>query len=189
MILPIMAAINREVFLQTPALHEEAALALGATRWEMIRMTVIPYGKSGVIGGAMLGLGRALGETIAVLLVLSASGGISLNLIGQANPPTIPSNIAAQFPEATGSTSTCWSRPGWCCSSSPSRSTSPPAPWSHAAPSSTEQPDERPDPRPAAVDGCRRPPPRCPTWAAVGPRAVALVVALACAPSSAAARS
>ena len=102
MILPIMAAINREVFLQTPALHEEAALALGATRWEMIRMTVIPYGKSGVIGGAMLGLGRALGETIAVLLVLSASGGISLNLIGQANPPTIPSNIAAQFPEATG---------------------------------------------------------------------------------------
>ena len=102
MILPIMAAINREVFLQTPALHEEAALALGATRWEMIRMTVIPYGKSGVIGGAMLGLGRALGETIAVLLVLSASGGISFNLIGQANPPTIPSNIAAQFPEATG---------------------------------------------------------------------------------------
>ena len=104
MILPIMAAINREVFLQTPSLHEEAALALGATRWEMIKMTVIPYGKSGVIGGAMLGLGRALGETIAVLLVLSASGGISVNLIGQANPPTIPSNIAAQFPEATGLT-------------------------------------------------------------------------------------
>lgn len=104
MILPIMAAINREVFLQTPALHEEAALALGATRWEMIKMSVIPYGKSGVIGGAMLGLGRALGETIAVLLVLSASGGISFNLIGQANPPTIPSNIAAQFPEATGLT-------------------------------------------------------------------------------------
>jgi phosphate transport system permease protein len=104
MILPIMAAINREVFLQTPNLHEEAALALGATRWEMIRMSVLPYGKSGVIGGAMLGLGRALGETIAVLLVLSASGGISFNLIGQANPPTIPSNIAAQFPEATGIT-------------------------------------------------------------------------------------
>ncbi|MFP5218622.1 MAG: phosphate ABC transporter permease subunit PstC [Actinomycetes bacterium] len=104
MILPIMAAINREVFLQTPTLHEEAALALGATRWEMIRMSVIPYGKSGVIGGAMLGLGRALGETIAVLLVLSASGGITFNLIGQANPPTIPSNIAAQFPEATGIT-------------------------------------------------------------------------------------
>ena len=104
MILPIMAAINREVFLQTPSLHEEAALALGATRWEMIRMSVIPYGKSGVIGGAMLGLGRALGETIAVLLVLSASGGITFNLISRANPPTIPSNIAAQFPEATGLT-------------------------------------------------------------------------------------
>ena len=104
MILPIMAAINREVFLQTPKLHEEAALALGATRWEMIRMAVIPYGKSGVVSGAMLGLGRALGETIAVLLVLSASGGITFNLIGRANPPTIPSNIAAQFPEATGIT-------------------------------------------------------------------------------------
>jgi phosphate transport system permease protein len=103
MILPIMAAINREVFLQTPSLHEEAALALGATRWEMIRMTVIPYGKSGVIGGAMLGLGRALGETIAVLLALSASGGvISFNLVSRSNPATIPSNIAAQFPEATG---------------------------------------------------------------------------------------
>ena len=103
MILPIMAAINREVFLQTPALHEEAALALGATRWEMIRMTVLPYGKSGVIGGAMLGLGRALGETIAVLLVLSASGGlISFNLISRANSATIPSNIAAQFPDSTG---------------------------------------------------------------------------------------
>jgi phosphate transport system permease protein len=101
MILPIMAAINREVFLQTPKLHEEAALALGATRWEMIRMAVIPYGRSGVVSGAMLGLGRALGETIAVLLVLSASGGITLNLISRSNPPTIPSNIAAQFPEAT----------------------------------------------------------------------------------------
>jgi len=102
MILPIMSAINREVFLQTPTLHEEAALALGATRWEMIQMSVLPYGKSGMVSGAMLGLGRALGETIAVLLVLSASGGISVNLIGQANPQTIPANIAAQFPEAFG---------------------------------------------------------------------------------------
>jgi len=102
MILPIMSAINREVFLQTPTLHEEAALALGATRWEMIRMTVIPYGRSGIVSGAMLGLGRALGETIAVLLVLSASGAITFNLISQSNPYTIPANIAAQFPEATG---------------------------------------------------------------------------------------
>lgn len=102
MILPIMAAINREVFLQTPTLHEEAALALGATRWEMIKMSVIPYGRSGVVSGAMLGLGRALGETIAVLLVLSASGGVTFNLISSVNPSTIPANIAAQFPEATG---------------------------------------------------------------------------------------
>ena len=102
MILPIMSAINREVFLQTPKLHEEASLALGATRWEMIRMTVLPYARSGIVSGAMLGLGRALGETIAVLLVLSASGAITYNLISQSNPSTIPANIAAQFPEATG---------------------------------------------------------------------------------------
>lgn len=104
MILPIMSAINREVFLQTPTLHEEASLALGATRWEMIQMSVLPYGRSGIVSGAMLGLGRALGETIAVLLVLSASGGFSLNLISQSNPSTIPANIAGQFPEATGLT-------------------------------------------------------------------------------------
>ena len=102
MILPIMSAINREVFLQTPTLHEEASLALGATRWEMVRMTVLPYGRSGIVSGAMLGLGRALGETIAVLLVLSASGAITFNLISQSNPSTIPANIAAQFPEASG---------------------------------------------------------------------------------------
>ena len=102
MILPIMSAINREIFLQTPALHQEAALALGATRWEMIRMTVLPYARSGMVSGAMLGLGRALGETIAVLLVLSSSGGFTINLISQSNPATIPANIAGQFPEATG---------------------------------------------------------------------------------------
>ena len=102
MILPIMSAINREVFLQTPKLHEEASLALGATRWEMIRMTVLPYARSGMVSGAMLGLGRALGETIAVLLVLSSSGGFSFNLISQSNPATIPANIAGQFAEANG---------------------------------------------------------------------------------------
>ncbi len=102
MILPIMAAINREVFLQTPKLHEEASLALGATRWEMIRMAVLPYARSGMVSGAMLGLGRALGETIAVLLVLSSSGGFSFNLISQSNPSTIPANIAGQFQEANG---------------------------------------------------------------------------------------
>jgi len=102
MILPIISAISREVFLQVPSLHREAALALGATRWEMIRMAVLPYGRSGVIGGAMLGLGRALGETLAVALVLSVSGGITFNLISSGNPSTIAANIALQFPESTG---------------------------------------------------------------------------------------
>jgi phosphate transport system permease protein len=102
MILPIISAISREVFGQVPALHREAALALGATRWEMIRMAVLPYGKSGVIGGAMLGLGRALGETLAIAIVLSASGGITFNLISSTNPSTIAANIALKFPESTG---------------------------------------------------------------------------------------
>lgn len=102
MILPIITAVAREVFLQTPRLHEEASLALGATRWEMIRMAVLPFGKSGVISAAMLGLGRALGETMAVAIILSPSGGITFNLIGQGNPSTIAANIALQFPESTG---------------------------------------------------------------------------------------
>ena len=102
MILPIVSAISREVFLQVPTLHTEAALALGATRWEMIKMAVIPYGKSGVIGGSMLGLGRALGETMAVALVLSVSGGITFNLISSGNPSTIAANVALEFPESTG---------------------------------------------------------------------------------------
>jgi phosphate transport system permease protein len=102
MILPIITAVSREVFLQTPRLHEEAALALGATRWEMIRTTVLPFGRSGVISAAMLGLGRALGETMAVAIILSPSGGITFNLIGQGNPSTIAANIALQFPESTG---------------------------------------------------------------------------------------
>jgi phosphate transport system permease protein len=102
MILPIISAISREVFLQVPSLHREAALALGATRWEMIRMAVLPYGRSGVIGGAMLGLGRALGETMAVAIVLSVSGGITFNLISSGNPSTIAANIALEFPESSG---------------------------------------------------------------------------------------
>ena len=102
MILPIVSAISREVFLQVPSLHREAALALGATRWEMIRMAVLPYGRSGVVGGAMLGLGRALGETMAVAIVLSVSGGITFDLISSSNPSTIAANIALQFPESSG---------------------------------------------------------------------------------------
>ncbi|HEX5510742.1 MAG TPA: phosphate ABC transporter permease subunit PstC [Actinomycetales bacterium] len=102
MILPIISAVCREVFVQTPRLNQEAALALGATRWEMIRMTVLPFGRSGIISAAMLGLGRALGETMAVAIVLSVSGGITLNLIGSGNPSTIAANIALQFPESSG---------------------------------------------------------------------------------------
>ncbi len=104
MILPIIASVSREVFLQTPRLHEEAALALGATRWEMIRMSVLPFGRSGIISAAMLGLGRALGETMAVVMVLSPliSGAeiYSWFLLQPGQHQTIAANIALQFPEA-----------------------------------------------------------------------------------------
>jgi phosphate transport system permease protein len=102
MILPIITALCREVFLQTPRLHEEAALALGATHWEMIKVAVLPYGRSGIVSAAMLGLGRALGETMAVALVLSVSGSVTVNLVSSANPSTIAANIALEFPESTG---------------------------------------------------------------------------------------
>jgi phosphate transport system permease protein len=102
MVLPIMTAICREVFLQTPVLHEEAALALGATRWEMIKMSVLPFGRPGIISAAVLGLGRALGETMAVAMVLSASSVISFELLTSVNPTTIAANIALSFPEAYG---------------------------------------------------------------------------------------
>ncbi len=102
MILPVVTALSREIFRQTPRLHEEAALALGATRWEMIRYAVFPYARSGVVSASMLGLGRALGETMAVALILSASGGITFNLISTGNPGTIPANIALSFAESTG---------------------------------------------------------------------------------------
>ena len=70
MVLPIITSVVREVFSQTPPGEKEAALALGGTRWGMIRTVVLPYGRGGIIGGSMLGLGRALGETIAVALLL-----------------------------------------------------------------------------------------------------------------------
>jgi phosphate transport system permease protein len=73
MILPIITAVSREVFAQTPNAHIEGALALGATRWEMVRTTVLPFGRSGYVAASMLGLGRALGETVAVLIILRAS--------------------------------------------------------------------------------------------------------------------
>ena len=102
MVLPIMAALIREIFLQTPRLHEEAALALGATRWEMIKMAVLPFGRPGIISAAMLGLGRALGETMAVAMVLSPAAVGSFAVLTSPNSNTIAANIALQFPEAGG---------------------------------------------------------------------------------------
>jgi phosphate transport system permease protein len=102
MILPIISAITREVFSRTPRSQIEGALALGATRWEVIKMTVLPFGKSAIIGGSMLGLGRALGETMAVAIILSVSGVVTFDLISSGNPSTIAANIALDFPESSG---------------------------------------------------------------------------------------
>ena len=102
MILPIITAVSREVFLQTPRLQEEAALALGATRWEMIKSVVLPFGKSGVISASMLGLGRALGETMAVLMVMSPGFSYKLQIFEVGQHQSIAANIAAQSAESTG---------------------------------------------------------------------------------------
>ncbi|MFT4028493.1 MAG: phosphate ABC transporter permease subunit PstC [Protaetiibacter sp.] len=104
MIIPIISSLCREVFLQTPTLHEEAALALGATRWEMIKMAVLPFGRPGIISASMLGLGRALGETMVVAMVLSPATIITIVLTSSQNPSTIAGNIALNFPEAHGIT-------------------------------------------------------------------------------------
>lgn len=102
MAIPIMTAVMREIFLQAPRLNEEAALALGATRWEMIRLSVLPFAKSGIVSAIMLGLGRALGETMAIALVLSVSTNVTFQLLTSLNPSTIAANIALQFAEASG---------------------------------------------------------------------------------------
>jgi len=101
MALPIMTAIMREIFAQTPPLHQEAALALGATRWEMVRLAVLPYSKSGIVSAVMLGLGRALGQTMAVAMVLSFSPLVTLSIIGNGNPGTIAAHIALNYKETT----------------------------------------------------------------------------------------
>jgi phosphate transport system permease protein len=99
MILPTVSAISREVFNQVPRGHIEAALALGATRWEMVRTAIIPFGKPGMISAAMLGLGRALGETVAVALVLSSTFTINWH-ITEPGGNTIAANIVNLFNEA-----------------------------------------------------------------------------------------
>jgi phosphate transport system permease protein len=108
MILPVVTAISREIFAQTPISHREGALALGATRWEMIQLSVLPYGRSGVVSASMLGLGRALGETVAVLIILSVPNGndpwnSSIFAGGETFASKIANN-AAEFdsPEKTG---------------------------------------------------------------------------------------
>jgi phosphate transport system permease protein len=99
MILPIVAAISREVFLQTPQENIEAAYALGATKWEMVRMAVLPHGRSGVVSAIVLGFGRALGETIAVAMVLSQTGTFFWRFL-EPGGNTIAANIAVQFKNA-----------------------------------------------------------------------------------------
>lgn len=99
MVLPTVSAISREVFLQVPRMHVEAALALGATRWEMIKMAVFPFSRPGMISAAMLGLGRALGETIAVALILSAVFSINWQ-ITEPGGNSFAANIALKWGEA-----------------------------------------------------------------------------------------
>ena len=100
MILPYISAVAREVLLAVPRSQREAALALGATRWEMIWGAVLPYARSGIIGGVILGLGRALGETMAVTMVIGNTHEISSSLLAPGY--TMASLIANQFSEATG---------------------------------------------------------------------------------------
>jgi phosphate transport system permease protein len=99
MILPIVSSISREVFRQVPRDQVEAALALGATRWEMIRTAVLPFGRGGVVSAAILGLGRALGETLAVTLILASAYDINIH-ITEKGGVTFASNIALKYGEA-----------------------------------------------------------------------------------------
>jgi phosphate ABC transporter permease protein PstC len=100
MILPIVSAIAREVMATVPSDQKEAALGLGATRWEMIRTAVLPYCRAGIVGGAMLGLGRAIGETIAVTIVIGDAPQMGKHLFGQGY--SLAAVIANEFGEATG---------------------------------------------------------------------------------------
>lgn len=102
MIIPVVSAVSREVFLQVPRETMDAALALGATKWEMVKTAVLPFGRPGMISAAMLGLGRALGETIAVALVLNSGFRINWHLT-EPGGDTFASTIALKFGEASGS--------------------------------------------------------------------------------------
>ncbi|GCD91357.1 phosphate ABC transporter permease subunit PstC [Nocardioides sp. LS1] len=100
MVLPMSCAVMRQVFSQTPAGEKEAALALGSTRWGMIRAVILPFGRGGIIGGTMLGLGRALGETIAVVLIVSPAFEIKPRIL-EVGTVTVSSLIAGRFGEAS----------------------------------------------------------------------------------------
>ena len=102
MVLPMAAAVMRQVFSQAPVGEREAALGLGATRWGMIRSVVLPFGRGGIIGGTMLSLGRALGETIAVVLIVSPAFDIKFRPL-EIGTSTISQLIAGRFGEATSS--------------------------------------------------------------------------------------
>jgi len=99
MIVPYITSVAHEVFQAVPTAQREAALALGATRWEMIRLAVLPYGRAGIVGAVMLGLGRALGETMAVTMVIGNRPDISLSFFAPAT--TMASVIANEFSEAS----------------------------------------------------------------------------------------
>jgi phosphate transport system permease protein len=98
MVLPFIAATMRDVFMQVPAIFKESAYGLGATTWEVVRNVVIPYTRTAVVGGIMLGLGRALGETMAVTFVIGNANRLSASLFAPGN--TIASIVALEFPEA-----------------------------------------------------------------------------------------
>ena len=100
MVLPYISAVSREVLLAVPRSQREAALALGATKWETIRDAVVPYARSGILGGMILGLGRALGETMAVTMLIGNVHQISASLFAPGY--TMASLIANEFSEATG---------------------------------------------------------------------------------------
>jgi len=102
MVLPMACAVMRQVFSQTPPGEREAALALGATKWGVIRTVVLPFGRGGIIGGSMLALGRALGETIAVVLIISPAFEVKWNIL-EIGTNTVSSLIAGRFGDASAS--------------------------------------------------------------------------------------
>jgi phosphate transport system permease protein len=101
MVMPIQCVVMREVFSQVPIGEREGAFALGATRWGMIRVVSLPFGRGGIIGGTMLGLGRALGETIAVFLIISPKFEFNLHVL-ESGSNSVSSLIALRYNEASG---------------------------------------------------------------------------------------